>query len=127
VDAKLYLMVAAIIAILYALGFTLFPAYAVVLYGAPAEPHLIFAVRILGSVLLGLGVITWLARDFRDWSAVRTVLIGGVVADVIGAIVTASGTIQGTVNASGWLSTIVDILLGLWALYCLYAGSRKPA
>ena len=126
-DAKLYLLIAAIVAILYALGFTLIPAYSVALYGAPSEPHLIFTVRILGSVLLALGVITWLARDFRDWTAVRTILIGGVVADVIGALITASGTIQGTVNALGWASTIVDVLLALWALYLLFTGSRKPA
>lgn len=56
----------------------------------------------------------------------RTILIGGVVADVIGALITAAGTIQGTVNALGWASTIMDILLALWALYLLFTGSRKP-
>jgi hypothetical protein len=68
-----------------------------------------------------------LAASGRDWTAVRAVLIGGVVADVIGANITARGTIQGTVNASGWGSTIVDVLLALWALYCLFTDSRKPA
>jgi len=68
VDAKLCLMIAAIVAIVFALGFTLIPAYSVAPYGAPSEPHLIFAVRILGLVFLALGLITWLARDFRDWT-----------------------------------------------------------
>ena len=68
VDAKLYLMIAAIVAIVFALGFTLIPEYSVAPYGAPSEPYLIFAVRILGLMFLALGVITWLARDFQNWT-----------------------------------------------------------
>src|SRR5437762_7362350 len=36
--------------------------------------------------LLTLGVILWLAGDFRDGAAVRAVLIGGLVGDVVNLI-----------------------------------------
>jgi hypothetical protein len=126
-NTKLYLTIAGIVAILYGIIFVLFPANVVVLYGGPPESHVILNVQFFGSALLALGVIMWFARDFRDWAAMRGVLIGAVVGDVAGVLVNILGTIQGTVNALGWSSTVVYVLLLLGALYCLFTGSRKPA
>ncbi len=106
-DTKLYLTIVAIVAILYGIAFVVFPANVVVLYGGPAEPHFLMAIQGWGSALLALGVIAWFARDFRDWAAARGVLIGLVVVDVVGGIINIWATIQGTVNALGWSSTVV--------------------
>ncbi len=126
-DTKLYLTIVAIVAILYGIAFVVIPANVVVLYGGPPEPHLLGAVQGWGSSLLALGVIAWFARDFGDWAAARGVLIGLVVLDVVGGILNIWGTIQGTVNALGWSSTVVYVVLLLGALYCLFTDSRKPA
>jgi len=126
-DTKLYLTIAAIVLILWGLGFFLIPAELGATFGVPPEPHNIVTGRFLGSVLLGLGVITWFARDFRDWAAARGVLIGLVVVDVVGGIINIWATIQGLFNALAWGSTIVNVLLLLGALYFLFTGSRKAA
>ena len=84
-DTKLFLTISAIIAILYGVGFVLIPAEMVELYGVPPEPHAILNLQFFGSALLAWGVITWFARDL-DWAAVRGVLIGGIVADVVGGL-----------------------------------------
>lgn len=126
-NTKVYLTIAAIVLILWGLGFFLIPAELGATFGVPPEPHNIVTSRFLGSVLLGLGVITWLARDFRDWAAVRSVLIGFVVGDVLVTLVNIWATIQGLVNALAWGSTIVNVLLLLGALYFLFTGSRKAA
>lgn len=123
-DAKLYLTIAAIVGILYGIGFVLIPANVVVLYGAPPDPHVILNARFFGSALLAWGVILWFARDFRDWAAVRGVLIGSVVGDVVGGLVSIWSTIQGLLNAFAWSSTIVYVLLLVGALYCLSSGSK---
>jgi hypothetical protein len=126
-DSKLYLTIAAILAILYGIGFVLIPGNLLPLYGVPAEPHTVLAIQFFGSALLGVGVIEWFARDFRDWAAVRGVLMAAVVSDVIGLLVNIWGTMQGLLNALAWTTTIIYVLLLLGALYCLFAGSRKSA
>ena len=126
-SAKLYLTIAAIIAILYGIAFVLIPAEMIQPYGVQPEPHVILAFRLLGSAFLGFGLILWFAKDFQDWSAVRGVLTGVAVGDAVGGLVIALGTIQGAANALGWLNVILYALLVLGALYCLSTGSRKLA
>jgi uncharacterized membrane protein YfcA len=126
-NIKVYLTIAAIIAILYGIAFVLIPAEMLQPYGVLPEPHVILAIRLLGSAFLGFGLILWFARDFQDWAAVRGILIASVVGDGVGGLVIAWGTIQGTVNTLGWLNVILYALLVLGALYCLSTGSRKLA
>ncbi len=75
-DTKLYLTIAGIIAILYGIGFLLIPEQLNVLLGGLSEPHVIYAQRVFAGAALAWGLILWFARDFRDWDAVRGVLIG---------------------------------------------------
>jgi len=113
--------------VLYGIGFAAIPADVGGLYGVPPEPHVLMADRFFGSTLLSVGVITWFARDFADWAAVRAVLIGGVVGYGISALVLIWSTVQGLLNTLAWGSTIVNVLLVLGALYFLSTESHKPA
>jgi hypothetical protein len=126
-SAKLYLTIAAIIAILYGIAFVLIPAEMLQPYGVLPEPHVILTIRLLGSAFLGYGLILWFARDFQDWSSVRSIFTAIVVGDAVGGLVIAWGTVQGTVNTLGWANVVLYGLLVLGALYCLSMGSRKLA
>jgi hypothetical protein len=126
-DARMYLTISSIIAILYAIGFLLIPGNVVLLFGGPPEPHVTLNLQYCGAALLAWGVIGWMARDFRDWDAVRGVLIGTAVGDVVLTVLNLWATYQGLLNSLSWTSTIVSVLLLLGALYCLSAGARKPA
>jgi hypothetical protein len=70
-------------------------------------------------------VILWCARDFREEAALRAVLIGFGVSDVINCIVAIVATSSGTINALGW--TVVLIYLGgaVGAGYFLTAGRTQ--
>ena len=72
------------------------------------------------------GVVFWFAKDFRDWDAVRGVLIANVVADIVGGLVNLSGTLQGLLNAMAWSSTIVYVLL-VAGCDCIAKGPSKQA
>jgi hypothetical protein len=126
-STKIFLTINAVLAVLYGLGFVLFPASSLAVYGVAPEPHVILNIQFFGSALLGIGVIEWFAKDFRDWDAVRGVLIANVVADVVGGLVNLWGTFQGLLNAMAWSSTIVYVLLLAGALYCLSMGPSKQA
>jgi len=126
-DSKLYLTIAAIVAILYGIGFVLIPGTLLPLYGVDPEAHAVLNIQFFGATLIAIGVIFWSAREFREWDAVRGVLIGAVVGDALGLVINVYGIMRGLVNAFGWSSTIVYVLLLLGALYCLFAPANKQA
>ena len=121
-NAKLFLTISAVIAILFGLAFVLFPNAAGAVYGVPSEPHTALSGQFFGSALILIGVVNWFAKDFQDWDAVRGVLIANVIGDVVGGGVNLLGTFQGLLNGMAWSTTLIYLLLLVGALYCLSAG-----
>ena len=97
---KLYLTIAAVVAILYALAFLLLPVQASLLFSGFAEPRAVLYLRFCGAAVLTWGLIVWFARDFRDWPAVRGVLIASIVGLVVNIILNISATFQGWLNGN---------------------------
>jgi hypothetical protein len=118
-DTKLYLTIAAIVAILYALAFLLFPVHASLFFSSFAESRAIWYLRFCGAAILAWGLIVWFARDFKDWHAVRSVLIASAVGLVINIILNVWATVTGWLNANAWGSTVVLILLLIGAAHQL--------
>ena len=123
-DTKLFLTISAIIAILPGVGFVLIPAEMVNLYGVPPEPHAILNLHLFVA-LLAWGVITWFARDL-DWAAVRGVLIGGMVGDVVGGLLSVWAIVEGLVNAFGWTSVVIYVLFSVVSIFCQLARASRP-
>ena len=72
-NTKLYLTVAAVVAILYALAFLLIPVQASLFFSDFAEPRAILYLRFCGAAILAWGLIVWFARNFEGRYAVRSV------------------------------------------------------
>ena len=125
--AKTFLTISSIFAILYGLGFLLLPGPSITMYGTEPEPHLILVVRYFGSALLAFGVLTWFGRDFRDWEAVRGVLIAVAILNGVGLVLTLLGMAEALFNSMAWSSMILYIIFLAGAVYCLSAGARKLA
>ena len=125
-DSKLYLTIASIVAILYALGFLLIPTTLALFFSGMLEPHETLNLRFGGAADLAWGMILWFARDWNR-EAVRGVLISSAVGLAIIIVVNIRGTVMGLLNSNAWVSTVVLGLLLLGALYFLYANSRKTA
>jgi hypothetical protein len=92
---KLFFAILAILSILFGVGFVLAPAQVLSSYGIEYSPALGLLGRLFGGALLSLGVILWLAREFRDETALRAVLTASLIGDVVGLIVAAMGTLAG--------------------------------
>jgi xanthine/uracil permease len=118
-DTKLYLTIAAIVAILYALAFLLFPVHASLFFSNFAEPRAVWYLRFCGAAILAWGLIVWFARDFQGWYPIRSVLIASVVGLVIAIILNVWATVTGWFNANAWGSTAVLLLLLVGAAYQL--------
>ena len=125
-STRLYLTIAAIVAILYALAFLLFPVQASLSLSDFAEPRAVLYLRFCGAAVLAWGLIVWFARDFQEWDAVRSVLIASIVGlGPANLIINVGATFQGWLNGNAWGSTVVLFLLLLGAVYELSAGSRR--
>ncbi len=125
--AKTFLTISSIFAILYGLGFLLLPGPSIAMYGAEPEPHLILLIRYFGSALLAFGVLQWFSKDFRDWDAVRAVLIAVIILNAVGLLVTLAGMGEGLLYSTAWSSVILYAVFLAGAVYCLSAGTRKLA
>ncbi len=120
-----FFTILAVLSFLFGIGFVLAPAQVLSNYGIETSPALALVGRLFGGVLLTLSVILWLAKDFRDEAAVRAVLLGALVGDVVNLVVATMGTLSGTANALGW-STVVIYLYGtLGSVYFLMARTSR--
>jgi len=120
-----FFTILAVLSFLFGIGFVLAPAQVLANYGIETSPALAPVGRLFGGVLVTLSVILWLAKDFRDEAAVRAVLLGALLGDVVNLVVATMGTLFGTSNALGW-STIVIYLYGtLGSGYFLAARTSR--
>ena len=71
-DTKLYLTIAAVVAILYALAFLVIPVQASLFFSDFAEPRAVLYLRFCGAAILAWGLIVWFARNFEGRYAVRS-------------------------------------------------------
>ena len=125
--SRTLLTITAVVAILYGLAFVLIPDTINALYGVPSAPHIALYTRFFGSALLGLGVITWFAKDFRSWDVIRGVLIGIAVTTAIGGLIALFAVLTGLSNAMTWTSVAVYVLLLAGAVYWLTQGEKNSA
>jgi hypothetical protein len=126
-DTRLYLTIAAVVAIIYALAFILIPIQASLFFSGFAEPRAVLYLRFCGAAILVWGLIVWFARDFRDWGAIRGVLIASVVGLAVNVIINIFATLDGWLNANAWGSTVVLALLLVGGAYQLAIGTGKTA
>jgi hypothetical protein len=121
--ARLYLTIAAVVAILYALAFLIIPIQASLFFSDFAEERAVLYLRFCGAAVLAWGLLVWFARDFRDWYSIRSVLIASVVGLAINIIINFVATMQGWLNGNAWGSTILLFLLLLGGIYHLATGA----
>jgi hypothetical protein len=120
---RLYLTVAAVVAILYALAFLVTPVQASLFFSDFAEARSVLYLRFCGAAVMAWGLIVWFARDFRDWYSIRSVLIASVVGLAINIMINFVATMQGWLNGNAWGSTVLLFLLLLGGIYHLANGA----
>jgi uncharacterized membrane protein len=66
-------------------------------------------------------------QDFRDWEAIRAVLIAVIVLNVLNLLLNLWGMAQGLFNGMGWLNIIINLIFLAGALYWFSNGRRQVA
>ena len=122
---RMFFTILAVLSFLFGIGFVLAPDQVLANYGIEHSPALTLLGRLFGGALLTLGVILWFARDFRDEAAVRAVLIGGLVGDVVNLVAQSMGTWAGTTNALGWSTVLIYLFAAAGSGYFLMARTAR--
>jgi len=121
---RTFLMIAAVIALLYALGLLLMPAFMATTYGMGTSASEILLARFFGTELLVLGLIYWLAKDFTG-ASVRPLTAASVIGNAVGFVVSVMGTLGGAMNSMGWSAVAVYLLIGLGFAYFQFMAPPK--
>ncbi len=122
-----FLAITAVVGILYGVAFLLVPEILLSLYGVATVPAAVLECRFFGSALIAWGLIAWLAKDSRDWVALRGVLAGSAVGQVAGLVVAIWGTVTSLMSAMGWSAVLIYLLLLVGSVYFLSTGARAQA
>jgi hypothetical protein len=118
---RMFFTILAVLSFLFGIGFALVPGSVLATYGVEHSPALKLVGRLFGGALLTLGVILWLARDFRDDAAVRAVLAATVIGSCANLVVALKGTLSGTTNALGWTTVLIYLFAAVGSGYFLRA------
>jgi hypothetical protein len=121
---RTFFTILAVLSFLFGIGLVLVPDQVFANYGIEHSPALALIGRLFGGALLTLGVILWLARDFRDEAALRAVLVGALLGDVVNLVVAALGTLSGASNALGWSTVLIYLFGAVGSGYFLMGQSR---
>ncbi len=111
-NVRTFLTVAAIIALLFGLGFVLVPAPLASLFNITLDPVSIYLAQLDGASLIALGIINWF---YRDAANLHGLLLGQFVANAIGFLVTLFGQLNnvGGINLLGWVIVALYLFLAV--------------
>lgn len=121
---RTFLIISAVVALAYALGLILMPAFITTLYGFGTSASEILLARFFGVELLVLGVINFLAKDFIG-ASIRPLITGSLIGNIVGAFFALMGTLNGVMNSVGWSAFAVYLLLALGFGYYQFMDPAK--
>jgi len=117
--------IAAILTFINATFFILAPVFSLSLLGSDTNLTGIMNTRISGACALGLGVITWLAKDINYPDVRRLVSYGLLTTFSILVVIDLNGIMTGAINNLGWLIFFADLFLSLGFVLSIFTGGGR--
>jgi len=123
-NLRTFIIISAVIALVYGLGLVFMPVTLLSMYGFGTGASEKLLSQFFGSELLVLGVIAWLSKDSTG-ASVRPLITGNVVRNTVGTIVSLMGVLNGTMNAVGWSAVGIYLFLTLGFGYFQFMAPSK--
>lgn len=121
---KTYLGLSAVVLAAFGLAMVLMPQNMANGFGLELNNLGRVLFRDLGSTLLGVAAINWLARGVQDQAGLRAVLLGNLILQVIETIVNIADIMQGYISSSAWGGVILHVILAVGFAY-FYSRSHQ--
>ena len=123
-NRRTFLTIAALLALGYAAGLILIPAFMNSTYGLGGSDSEILLARFFGVELLVLGLVTWLAKDLTG-AMLAPLITGNLIGDAVGTVIALMGTLSGVMNAVGWSAVAIYAFLTLGFAYFQFMAPVK--
>ncbi|MGB6422824.1 MAG: hypothetical protein WBF05_13400 [Anaerolineales bacterium] len=114
----------AITAIIFGVGSVLAPQMIVSLFGATLNPAGMLMMRYGGAWLIGIGLLAWFARNAADSEARRAIILAFLICYSIAFIVALISQLAAVLNAFGWGTVALNLLLALGYGYFQFAKQQ---
>jgi hypothetical protein len=102
----------AVICLFFGIGETLIPKILMSLYGATLEPGGAYMAQLFGQAFILIGLLLWLMRNTTDPATVRAFSMSLFIGDTFGLVVSIIAMLNGVMNALGWTTVILYLLIG---------------
>lgn len=111
-NVRIFLIISAVIAFIFGLGFLLMPGPLTAIYNIRLDAAGQYVGQLFGAAILSLGIINFSLRNSRDLNGI---LLGNFVGGVLAFFVSFVGMLNGTggVNALGWLTVVIYLFLAV--------------
>ena len=110
---NMFMIIVAVVAGLFGLGFVFIPEQILSLYGAAPNESANYMAQLFGAALLGIAVILWFCKDAEDSPVRQAILLGLFVAEGVGFVVALMTQLGGGTNTLGWSTVIIYLLFAL--------------
>ncbi len=121
------LIIGMIIAFLMGLALLLGPTIILKFFGLPGTPAEALLGQVLGAGLIGVGIVSWFAKDYADAAALQGTVLGLFIASAIAFIVSLLAVLGKTVVKGGnaWIAVILFLLFAVGFAYFQFFGPRE--
>ena len=111
----------AIATILFGVGSVLAPQTLVSLFGSTLNPAGALMMQYGGAWLIGIGLLAWFARNAVDSEARRAIVLAFLICYSIAFIVALLAQLAAVLNAFGWGTVALNLVLALGYGYFQFA------
>jgi hypothetical protein len=119
-------LLAMIISLLFALALLLGPDTILKFFGLTTGKTELLLAKTIGAGLIGVGIMSWFAKDFTDLGAIQGTNFAFLVASAVAFVVALLGILsQTTRSTSAWLITVLFLAFALGFAYFQFIGPRE--
>lgn len=122
---KSLLIVSAVLGMLLGIGFFFAPTTVMETFGVVAGEAHQHTARNFGSAVIGLAVISWVARNAQDSVGRRAIVLGLFLYFILGSISIISFQLQGNSNIYGWFIIVLHLILAIGFGYHLFINRKS--
>jgi len=123
---KTLFIIYAVISAVFGLTFVFVPVKTLAIYGITLGPGGITIARLFGAALLEFAFLSWFVRNLGQSETRKAIILALFIGEVIGFFVALFGQLSGAVNALGWSTVAVYLLLATAFGYFYFSEPGAP-
>ncbi|HEX8991819.1 MAG TPA: hypothetical protein VF784_09080 [Anaerolineales bacterium] len=119
------LLVGTVLSLLFALALLLGPATVLKFFGLTGSATEVLLAQLLGAGLVGVGLLSWFAKDFTEAQALQGTVIALLATSVVAFVVTLLGILAKVPKGnSAWIAAVLFLAFAVGFAYFQFFGPR---